>query len=235
MLIEIFIKYLPRAKAHSKKQLLNISFTMISPTAILSTAYFPPIQFFSKLKQNSTILLEKHETYPKQTYRNRCEIYSANGRMALTIPIVKPKGNRTPIDEVLIDHSDPWAIKHWRAIESAYRRSAYFELLEYEFALFYQEECPSLWAFNQAIIAKAIDIIGLNVEMVETTEFTKTYPNSVSDFRYSITPKLNFAVSDKDFSPAPYFQVFADKFGFIPNLSILDLIFNCGPEGGEYL
>lgn len=207
---------------------------MISPTAILSTAYFPPIQFFSKLKHNGTILLEKHETYPKQTYRNRCEIYSANGRMALTIPIVKPKGNRTPIDEVLIDHSDPWATKHWRAIESAYRRSAYFELLEYEFAPFYQKEWPSLWDFNQATIDKAIEIFGLKIEIIETDSFVKIYPSNVSDFRNSISPKLNFAKSDLDLNPKPYFQVFSEKFGFIPNLSILDLIFNYGPEGREY-
>lgn len=207
---------------------------MSTPTAIFSTAYFPPIQFFSKLKQNSTILLEKHETYPKQTYRNRCEIYSANGRMALTIPIVKPKGNRTPIDEVLIDHSDPWATKHWRAIESAYRRSAYFELLEHEFAPLYKQEWPSLWAFNKATIAKAIEIFELNSEIIETEMFVKGYSSNVSDFRNSISPKLNFAKCDLEFTPKPYFQVFSDKFGFIPNLSILDLIFNYGPEGREY-
>jgi hypothetical protein len=208
---------------------------MSTPTALLSTAYFPPIQFFSKLKQNSTILLEKHETYPKQTYRNRCEIYSANGRMALTIPIVKPKGNRTPIDEVLIDHSDHWATKHWRAIESAYRRSAYFELLEYEFASFYQKEWPSLWDFNQDTIAKTLEIIGLDVKITETDSFVKDYPKDVLDYRYSISPKINFTKSELDFIPKPYFQVFAEKFGFIPNLSILDLIFNYGPEGREFL
>lgn len=208
---------------------------MSTPTAILSTAYFPPIQFFSKLKKNSTILIEKHETYPKQTYRNRCEVYSANGRMALTIPIVKPKGNRTPIDEVLIDHSDPWATKHWRAIESAYRRSAYFELLEHEFAPFYQQQWTSLWDFNQATIAKAIEILGLKVDIIKTNSFVKVYPSTVMDYRNSISPKLNFAESDLNFKPKPYFQVFADKFGFIPNLSILDLIFNYGPEGREFL
>ncbi len=207
---------------------------MESPLVVLSTAYFPPIQFFSKVKDASSVLLEQHETYPKQTYRNRCEIASANGKLSLSIPVIKPNGNRTRINEVIIDYSDPWHIKHWRTIESAYRRSAYFELLEPEFAALFQTKWTTLWDFNRATIDMSFDILNLKVSCEGTHNFVKKYPSDNQDFRYVISPK-NDCSSDLYFKPKNYYQVFQDKFGFLPNLSVLDLIFNCGPEGIDFL
>lgn len=206
----------------------------MNPTAVLSTAYFPPLQFFAKIKKHPTLLLEQHETYPKQTYRNRCEISSANGKLSLSIPVVKPKGNRTAINEILIDYSEPWHVKHWRAIGSAYRRSAFFELLEPEFSAIFNHKWDSLWNLNMATIELSLGILNLNRKFSGTQQFERQYPANYCDYRNSISPKTDWK-SDSEFKPKQYYQVFSDRYGFIPNLSILDLIFNCGPEGIDYL
>lgn len=118
--------------------------------AIFSTAYLPPIQYIKSLIESDIVLIEKHETYLKQTYRNRCIILSANGPLALTIPIIKPFGNKTKTDEVVIDNSVKWKREHWRGIESAYRNSAFFEYVRDYLITFYENEWEFLFDFNSA-------------------------------------------------------------------------------------
>lgn len=199
---------------------------MISKDAIISTAYMPPIQLVQLVLRQKRIFVEKHETYPKQTYRNRCVIYGANGPLPLTIPVIKPNGNRTKTSEVLIDYSVKWKKEHWRALESAYKSSAFFELIRDYFAPFYEKEWKYLWDYNLDIMRVVFVLLNTEVEILETKEYIKDYPKSVNDFRNTITPKNNSII----FEQKPYFQVFSNKHGFKPNLSVFDLICNCGMD-----
>ncbi|MFP4556371.1 MAG: WbqC family protein [Bacteroidales bacterium] len=204
---------------------------MIHKEAIISSAYLPPIQYVQILLRYKKVYLEKHETYPKQTYRNRCVIYTANGPLPLTIPVIKPNGNRTKTLDVQIDYSVKWRKEHWRALESAYKGSAFFEIVKDYFAPFYQKEWKFLWDYNLDIIKTVFNLLDTNLELIETKEFIKEYPKSVSDFRETITPKKPIDI----FNQKPYFQVFSGKFGFKPNLSVFDLICNCGMDSYDIL
>jgi hypothetical protein len=203
---------------------------------ILSTAYLPPVQYFSKLKRYKSVFIEKHETYPRQTYRNRCEIYTANGKLPLIIPVIRPSGNSTKISEVRIDYSVKWQREHWRALESAYKNSAYFELIMDEFYPFYQQNSMELLIeFNEKLLEVTLNLMGLDITLQPTEKFVKSYPADTADFRFAIHPKPQHATADKDFSPKRYYQIFSKKDEFIPNLSIFDLLCNCGKESLERL
>jgi hypothetical protein len=202
--------------------------------AIFSTAYLPPIHYFRFLTLYDEIYIESHETYPKQTFRNRCVIYSANGPIPLIIPVEKPFGNRTKIKEVRIDNTVKWRKEHWRALESAYRSSAYFEYVHDYFKPFFDKEMTYLWDLNLHLLETIKSILEIKVRIKETYEFKKEYGENYSDYRYSINPKSHKA-QIQSFEPLQYFQVFAHKAGFVPNLSIFDLICNSGMESIVYL
>ena len=202
-------------------------------SVLVSTAYLPPIALFKIFKRYGQILVEAHETYTKQTYRNRCEILTANGPLALTIPVVRPNGNHTLIKNIRIDNSVKWAREHWRAIESAYRSSAYFELVADYFTPYYTKEWKFLWDFNSSINNTIVDLLEVDVKFGETTKFEKS-PENLMDYRNIFSPKKKDLISE-EFEAKPYYQVFENKFGFTPNLSVLDLICNCGMESVLYL
>lgn len=204
---------------------------MATPGIILTTSYLSPIAYFRALLGGETIYLEKHETYPKQTYRNRCHIYSANGVLPLSIPVKKPMGNRTKICDILIDNSVKWNKEHWRAIVSAYSSSAYFEYLMDYFTPFYENSWNYLWDFNLELLHVLLDILEVEVSIKETDEFILHYPDGYSDLRDISNPKSKI---DSETFP-PYFQVFELKYGFIPNLSILDLLCSRGMDAKLYL
>ena len=198
--------------------------------SIFSTAYLPPVFYFHQLLQCEEVLIEGHEMYQKQTYRNRCIIYSANGSLPLTIPVVKPNGNRTFIKDIRIDNSVKWKKEHWRALESAYTNSSFFEFIADYLVGFYEKDRLYLWDFNMELLNTLFDILDLQVNIVETDGFIKEYPNSISDFRNYISPKSPEFIKQAEQCAIPYHQVFGYKLGFIPNLSIIDLICNCGME-----
>ena len=205
-------------------------------SVVLSTAYLPPVQYFSKLKRYRSVFIEKHETYPRQTYRNRCEIYTANGKLPLVIPVIRPNGNRTKTTDVRIDYSVKWQREHWRALESAYKNSAYFELIMDEFYPFYQQNSMELLIeFNEKLLEVTLNLLGLDIALQPTEKFVKSYPAGTADFRYAIHPKPQHTTEDKEFAAKHYYQVFSEKDGFIPNLSIFDLLCNCGNESLEKL
>lgn len=197
---------------------------------LLTTAYLPPVEYFALMIANGNAAIEKWENYTKQSYRNRCHIYSANGLLSLNIPIDRSTGSGTIITNARIDYSTSWQIRHWRAIVSAYKSSPFFEYYQDDFYPFYHsKDWSTLYEFNKKLIELIVDLMGLKIDIRETDKFIKEVP--YYDYRYKIHPKQNSLEVIKN---GQYQQVFAHKFGFISNLSIVDLLFNEGPASIDY-
>lgn len=196
---------------------------------LLSVAYLPPVSYFALLAQYP-VWIEKNETFPKQTYRNRSHIFSDKGRMALSIPVTKPDGNHTRTDSVRIFNEDKWYLRHWRALSAAYEKSPYFLFYRDELEDFFSGKEENLFDFDMQLIHALCDIIGIKPDVTFTTDFEKN-PSDTYDLRQVIHPKQPSILTDFPH----YMQVFEDKQGFIPDLSILDLLFNLGPETRGYL
>ena len=192
---------------------------------LIPTTYFGNIEYFSKLLQADEIHIENHEHFIKQTYRNRCEIYGANGKLDLIVPIKRGRPERMMMNKAEIDNTSNWQKLHWRSIESGYRRSPFFEYYENRFQPFFEKKYDLLIDLNLEIIQFILKLLKENKNIQFTSEYEKSYPNII-DYRSSFMPKLR-----EKFKHDKYVQVFENKFGFYTNLSILDLLFNCGPEG----
>ncbi|HWY13236.1 MAG TPA: WbqC family protein [Bacteroidia bacterium] len=190
---------------------------------LLSTAYLPPINYFSTLLKNESVFIEKHEHYIKQTYRNRCEILSANGKLSLSIP-VQNNADKELICNKKISYAENWQLKHWRAITSAYKNSAYFKYFEDDLKPFYFEKHELIFDYNTELIKLILKLLRQKKEIQPTLQYEKIFNGT--DLR---EPQKKETRSEK------YYQVFADKFGFTPNLSIIDLVFNKGMESVNYL
>lgn len=198
-------------------------------SVLLSTAYFPPVEYFALLSQ-FPVSIEQHETYQKQSYRNRCEIYSEKGRMPLSVPVTKPLGNHTPTSRILVRNEDKWYIKHRRALQSAYEASPFYLFYKDDLEEFLSGRYENLFELNRQLILQLSDLIGIKPQITFTERFEKT-PADTLDLRHEISPKKESVITDFP----EYIQVFSDRKGFIPNLSILDLLFNLGNESKSYL
>ena len=210
--------------------------------AILATTYFGPVQWYQKLNRFDGVLMEQHEHFLKQTYRNRCVIATTQGVQALTVPVEAPVGegvslSKTEIKDVRISNHGKWRTEHWNALQSAYGESPFFEFYEDDIRPFFENRWEYLLDFNMAITEKMCELLDIHPHI----ELTSSYQNSLpigegwgeTDFRTIIHPK--HPQEDSDFSPKPYYQVYKERFGFLPNLSILDLLFNMGNEAVFYL
>jgi len=202
--------------------------------ALFSTAYLPPVEYFVFMLLSDNVLIEAHETYPKQTYRNRCYIYSCNGVESLHIPIIKPKGKHSKTNEVLISYKQHWQRNHWRAICTAYRNAPFFIYYQDFLEPFYKKQTEKLLDFNYALLNALLSEIGMDKSIGFTGNFEKNVTDSV-DFRTTISPKSKNRSSSLTVTMPVYQQVFDQRYGFIPNLSIIDLLFNKGPDTLEYL
>ena len=193
--------------------------------AYLSSTYLGPVQQYCKMYQYPEVRIEAAENYLKQTYRNRCLIAAANGPLSLSIPIVKPDTLKCLTKDIRISDHGNWRHLHWNAISSAYNSSPFFEYYEDDFAPFYEKKYDFLFDFNEELRQMVCNLLDIHPHVVFTTDFETEVEN---DFR-GISPKRE--LGDPAFFPKPYYQVFQDKHGFIPNLSIIDLLFNTGNEG----
>ena len=201
--------------------------------AILSTAYLAPIQYYSKLIQYSSCIIEHFEHFTKQTYRSRCDIYSPNGLKTLSVPLVK-RDHRQAVKDLKISYDYDWQKLHWRTLESSYRRSPYFEYFEDDLSpFFHDKKFDYLIDLNEALQQEILSLLKLKPKYSFTSEYHKIVADA-DDYRNLILPKNTFD-SDKTFQSVKYMQVFETRHGFIPNLSIVDLLFNQGPRAIEQL
>jgi hypothetical protein len=202
---------------------------------LLSTAYFPPIEYFVLLMHHQRVTIDLHETYPKQTWRNRCVIASGNGPVTLSVPVQKPQGNHTKTIDVLISDHYPWRQNHWRSIHSAYRNAPYFiyyaDLVE---NLILRDSSGLIAELNRNILNSVAEELGINTVVEYSPSFVKK-PSDIHDLRYSLSPKARDRQNIKELVYPKYYQVFEERWGFLPNTSILDLIFNLGPDATNYL
>ncbi len=200
---------------------------------LLSSAYLAPIQYFTKLVSYQQIYIEYCESYLKQSYRNRTVILAANGPLQLSIPVADGPRAKGPIKDLKLSFDQPWQMMHWRGISSAYNSSPFFEHYADDLAQFFHEKkWKYLFDFNLEIQNVILKAINLNVTIDLTAEYYQQgkVPDNKDDFRYAIHPKSQKQEPDQHFIPIPYIQVFNEKWGFVPNLSILDLLFCEGPE-----
>ena len=191
---------------------------------LLPTAYLAPVKYYAILLQAKNCSIEHHEHFIKQSIRNRCEIYGANGKLRLTIPKERKGSSKTIISEIKISYKDDWQKLHWNAIKSAYNSSPFFEYYSNELEVFYQEKESNLIIFNNKLQEVILDLLQEENNSTPTVEYL--HSGNFTDLR-----NHDFILEN----PEKYNQVFMEKHGFIPNLSILDLLFNLGPESLDYL
>ena len=231
-------------------------------SALLSTTYFGPVQWYQKLNRFDTIYIERCESFVKQTYRNRCVIATTNGLQTLSIPVehTQEKGEDSSrlITDIRISNHGNWRHLHWNALMSAYGDSPFFDYYVDDLKPFFENRWENLFDFNMAITYKMCELLDIHPNIQFTEKYVATSSSSVSsvssvsrvasplspscpltpssnipDFRASIRPKN--PIPDETFTPQTYYQVYQKKWGFQPNLSILDLLFNMGNESILYL
>ena len=196
---------------------------------LLSSAYFPPIHYFTKLYAHSNVWIEQEDNYVKQTYRNRCMIGAADGPLTLTIPVEKGEGGKSTMKDIRISDHGRWQHLHWQALVSAYRTSPFFEYYMDDFRPFFDQKWSFLMDLNEAITLKCCELIDIQPSLQRTEIYQKQEEVEIPDFRELIHPKRDYNLDDS-FSPIPYYQIFSSRHGFMPNLSVADLLFNMGPE-----
>jgi hypothetical protein len=195
---------------------------------LLSTAYLPPIEYFSAISQSDEVLIELKENYLKQSYRNRCYILSAHGPQMLTIPVFLGSLHKTPIKDIRIDYSKRWQQVHLRAMEASYNASPYFEYYFENIEKIISKKQEFLFELNMEILLSVLSMLKIKRQFSYTSEFVPV-ENNDSDLRYKISPKKISQYSNRE-----YLQVFANENGFVPDLSIVDLLFNQGPESVNF-
>lgn len=205
---------------------------MVTPTALLSTTYFGPVQWYQKLHRYGLCLLEQHDHFIKQTYRNRCVIATESGTQALTVPTEHADDKQEMRDVRISDHGN-WRHLHWNALLSAYGESPFFEFYADDLRPFFERRWTYLFDFNLAITRKMCELLDIRPDIRLTDHYLPASTEGTADYREAIRPK--HPLPDASFTPQPYYQVYRQRHGFLPNLSILDLLFNEGNEAIFFL
>jgi len=202
---------------------------------ILSSLYAAPIQYYSKLHRAAHAVIEIHDNYQKQSYRNRCVIEGANGALQLNIPVEKPATAKCEMKDIRIAEHGNWRHLHWNAIISAYNTTPFFEFFTDDFYPFYEKKQTFLLDFNEELRQLFCQLMHIDTPVSHSECYITDLPENQIDFRESIHPKKDWQKIDSNFKAKPYYQVFEGKLGFQPNLSIFDLLFNMGNEARLYL
>ena len=220
---------------------------------LLPTAYLGPIPYYRLMHRAAEVSIEAWEHYPKQTLRNRCLIATAGGVQALTVPVVRPDNPKAPTRDIRISDHGRWRHLHWQALVSAYGMSPFFEYYADDFRPFFERRFDFLFDFNLELTHTICTLLDFTPNIILTPAFVPTQVQLASgaslpaafakddasplpafeDLRDTIVPKN--PPHDPDFTPRPYYQVFAQRHGFLPNLSVIDLLFNMGNEAPLYL
>ena len=198
-------------------------------TILLSSAYLPPVSFFTAIKSGGDVLIEQYDNYCKQTYRNRCRIATAGGVQTLTVPVIKSESPKQLMKDVRISDHGEWRHQHWNALESAYMNSPFFMYFQDDLRPFYEKKFEFLVDFNTQLTLLIMKLAGIDKPVKLTESYTRRTEN-ILDLRNLIEPGKN-----EPENPKEYWQIFKKKYGFIGNLSALDLLFNMGPEFPIYL
>jgi len=196
---------------------------------LISTAYLPPLEYFSLISGAEDVSVEKEENYLKQTYRNRCYILSAHGPQLLSVPVYQGSLHKTAVKDIRVDYSKRWQQVHLRAMAASYNSSPYFEFYFENFEKIISGNHVFLLDLNMELTMHVLEILKIDKKLFYTKKFEPVCGYQY-DFRYRISPK-----AESSFSEKRYLQVFESNTGFIPNLSMVDLIFNMGPEAVKYL
>jgi hypothetical protein len=199
---------------------------------LVEPQYLPPISFFKMIKNAQGLHLEMHEHYLKSSYRNRCYVPGPNGILLLSIPLASGKFQQhIAMKDVEICYTDNWQKEHWKSISFMYRSSPYFEYYEDDFKILFETKYQKLADFNIELLQLILKKLNMNFSVTFTTEYLKHYENVV-DCRNKLRPNLPIANPD-DFPV--YHQIFEDKIGFKPNMSIIDLLFSEGNNAFDLL
>ncbi len=196
---------------------------------LLSSAYLPPVQYFAHLQSAEQVWIEQYDHYQKQTYRNRCVIAAPDGPLSLTVPIEKPNTQKAFMRDIRISDHGNWRHLHWNAIESAYNHTPFFEYYKDDFRPFYEKKFDFLVDYNEQLCQLVCQLIDIDTSFQRTESYVAEPSNTIIDLRDAIHPKKEL-MNDASFVVIPYYQVFQERLGFLPNLSIIDLLFNMGPE-----
>ena len=195
---------------------------------LLSTAYLPPIQTFAHLYYDREAVVDEGEHYVKQTYRNRCVIATASGPQTLTLPVERAAGSHAPVASLRLSAHGDWPRVHWQALVSAYEQSPYFDYYADDFQTLYRRPPAGLADFNHALLTLMLRLLDLECSLTRSSRYVTPH-ESMTDLRTVISPKASPG-ADPRFEPRPYYQVFAARTGFLPRLSMVDLLFHMGPE-----
>jgi hypothetical protein len=195
---------------------------------LLPTSYFGPVSYYVLLSRSPAVRIELYEHFVKQTWRNRCSIYSPNGVQHLTVPL-DGRRDKTLTRDIRISYARSWQVLHWRSLEAAYRSSPYFEYYEEDLRSLFEKKFETLVDLNTASQQVMMELIGIKTALSFTEKY-ETKPAGLTDLRDTLSKGR---VEGQ--SLPRYMQVFENKFGYISNLSILDLFFNLGPNTNSYL
>lgn len=200
---------------------------------VIESQYFPPVILFKKSISFSNIKIDVYEPWRKMSFRNRCVVVGSNGIINLSIPVLEGREQKKLLKDVWIDNRKPWQSQHWKTITSCYKRSPWFDFFEPELDKLYRQPVELLRDWNRTCLGWVIGKLGLSISVDDMPVVGSDQPDpEMVDWRNKLTPR---SVQTDFPNPVRYHQVFEERIGFIPHLSVLDLLFCEGKNARKIL